>query len=431
MAESCSSNAINGCSTCSPSLSLFGISALTNVSKIGFTCLNSIPDGKVYWNKTEKTKDTSAMQGEGSGGYPNSQAQLSAKEKANGSCNSSNKYFYAYRITKYGEVQFDMGYSTNTQGNGNSSWDPNGAFQYYFCDAYYDECTCEPTSSGGGGTISTNKQPFEEETSSNSGTIDCGPGPGRVWGGSCNSRSVGASQYSCYESSSEDVSCTTSTTTSTGSDSLNNAMLYLCGGLYARTLECRTDPSNLSCYRAMLYSKSRNYNTSNVTNISNDKDLDFFFGIAVSSVNTKIDIYEFNKPQNSNGDNCGEGKDACWEGAGSFQIADNNLDDPNATSTTAQKLKFKIGTPKEEFNKEYKSVSGKVYFYYDGDGKTPCCDEDFDGTVVKEQDYSISAGETFKNDYFASDAGDFDNNDQSLVGKTINICYTIDNVSFI
>jgi len=167
------------------------------------------------------------------------------------------------------------------------------------------------------------------------------------------------------------------------------------------------------------------------------KQLKDIYALVQSSVSTKIKIYENNQPHNCAEAICGDGgKDDCWGGAGSFQIADNNLDDPAATSTTAQKLKFKIGTRKEEFNKEYKSVSGKIKFYIQSEkdaeeGRTPCCNDDFSGTVVKEQDYSISAGETFKNDYFASDAGDFDNNDQSQVGKTINICYTIKNVSFI
>ena len=161
------------------------------------------------------------------------------------------------------------------------------------------------------------------------------------------------------------------------------------------------------------------------------KDLNFFYNIAKQIVNIKIQILEENKPQNCNEGTCGEGKDACWGSASSFSITDNNLDDSNAASTTAQKLKFKIAASKQGFDKTYKSVSGKVKFYYGGTGgKTPCCDDDFDGTVVKETGYSISAGSTFKNDYFASDAGDFDNDDQSHVGETISICYTVDNISF-
>jgi hypothetical protein len=174
-------------------------------------------------------------------------------------------------------------------------------------------------------------------------------------------------------------------------------------------------------------------NATTTTSINDKRDLSFFYNLCQSSVSTKIGILEANQPQNCDGTTCGEGKDACWGGGGCFGISDNNLDDPNAASTTAQKLKFKIATIKEGFDKKYKSVSGKVKFYYGGtDGKTPCCDDDFDGTVVKEAGYSISSGSsTFKNDYLASDAGDFDNNDQTHVGETICPCITIDNVSLI
>jgi hypothetical protein len=167
--------------------------------------------------------------------------------------------------------------------------------------------------------------------------------------------------------------------------------------------------------------------------LSNEITLSKLFNICNQATSIKIDNYETNLPYSCNGTKCGTGKkDDCWDGAGSFSIADNNLDDPTATSTTSQKLKFKVAVFKEGFNKEYQRVSGKVYFYYGGtDGKTPCCSSDFDGTVVKEAGYSISDSSlTFKDDYLAVDCGEFDNDDQTLVGQTINICYTVDNISF-
>ena len=68
-------------------------------------------------------------------------------------------------------------------------------------------------------------------------------------------------------------------------------------------------------------------------------------------------------------------------------------------------------------------------FYYGGtNGKTPCCDDDFDGTVVKEQGYSLSTGSTFKEDYYAADGGEVTN--ESLEDEQLSYCYTIDNISF-
>lgn len=174
------------------------------------------------------------------------------------------------------------------------------------------------------------------------------------------------------------------------------------------------------------------YSYNMTTTISDIKNLSFFYDLCKSSVSTKISILESNNPQNCAQDTCGEGRDACWVAAGGFSIADNNLDDPNASSTTSQKLKFKIAAPKEGFSKTYKSISGRVIFYYGGTGgKTPCCDNDFDGTIAEERSYSISASSIFKDNYFAVDCGEFDNDDQSLVGETINICYTVDKIQFI
>ena len=164
-------------------------------------------------------------------------------------------------------------------------------------------------------------------------------------------------------------------------------------------------------------------------------DLQFIHGLCESSVSTKIGILTNNRSQNCNGSKCGNGnKDDCWGFylQEYFFLNDNNLDDPNANSTNFQKLKFKMATIKEGFDKTYKSVSGTVKFYYGGtDGKNPCCNDDFDGTVLKETGYSISAGSTFKNNYLASDAGDIDNSDQSAVGEAIYICSTVDSVEFI
>lgn len=175
--------------------------------------------------------------------------------------------------------------------------------------------------------------------------------------------------------------------------------------------------------------------SSDSTTLSGEKSLSFFYGLARSSANKKYTILRSNGAQNANGDKCGNGgQDDCWGGGGCFGISDNNLDvSPEPCGTTAQKIAFKIATLKEGFDKKYKSVSGKVKFYYGGtEGKTPCCNDDFDGTVVKETGFSISASSsTFKDDYLASDAGDIDNSDQSHVGETICPCYTIDNASFL
>jgi hypothetical protein len=189
--------------------------------------------------------------------------------------------------------------------------------------------------------------------------------------------------------------------------------------------ECENEPGEFECGRFLRCDDKQDY--------TSEKNLEFFYGLAQSSASKKVDILKDNKPQNCAGTTCGEGKDACWQlyTAPYFFITDNNLDDPNANSTTSQKLKFKVTVLKEGFDKTYKSVSGTVKFYYGGTGgKNPCCNDDFDGTVVKEGGYSISTDSTFKNNLLASDGVDLDNSDQSAVGQNIYVCTTIDNISF-
>lgn len=192
---------------------------------------------------------------------------------------------------------------------------------------------------------------------------------------------------------------------------------------------CEFEPFEGDCGRFLRCKDDQSY--------TDQKNLQFFNSLAQSSVSQKIDILTNNESSDCHGAKCGNlQKDDCWGGGGCFTISDNNLDDPEANMTTSQKLKFKIGIEKEGFDETYKSISGKVKFYIPSEQdieeeRTPCCNDDFSGTVVKEAGYSISADLTFKNDYLASDAGDFDNNDQSHAGEAICPCYTIDSISFV
>jgi hypothetical protein len=378
MAESCSSNIPNGCQVCGPGLVLFQLSASTSQNMVGKGCLNGDNPSpkKVYFSESSNA----------SFNYNGSDNIIDL------SVNDTASYVYTENITCFIDV-YGVIICTSTLSSNNS-----------YSDNYHDKYN----GSSSAGSINCSKAPRKSS---------CEPDPETkcYLGGDCAKNPEfgcpdGPEGWNCLQETCNDsLSCTSHTRSGSESSSISNQFYYAQG--------------------SGSYSFRRT--------ISSTKNLSYFYDLCKSSVSTKISILTNNKPQNCAKTKCGDGgKDDCWGGAACFGIVDNNLDDPNATSTTSQKLKFKIGILKKEFNEEYKSVSGKIKFYIQSEkdaeeGRTPCCNDDFSGTVVKEQDYSISAGETFKNDYFASDAGDFDNNDQSLVGKTINICYTIDKVSFI
>jgi hypothetical protein len=127
------------------------------------------------------------------------------------------------------------------------------------------------------------------------------------------------------------------------------------------------------------------------------------------------------------GCNCGEGKDACWGAFSSFTIAN--------PTVTISKAALKIGVIKEGFNKEYKSVGGTVKFYIPSsedveEDRTPCCSDDFSGTVVKEVGYSLGGSDFKEGAFLATDIGELSNT-SGPVGGIVVACITIDDVSFI
>ena len=374
MPGSCSSNVLNGCAACGPSLFLFQLSASTSQGMVGKGCLNGDNPSpkKVYFSESSNA----------SFNYNGSDNIIDL------SVNDTASYAYTENITCFSDP-YGVIICTSTLSSNNS-----------YSDNYSDK---NGGSSSSSGSINCSKAPRKSS---------CEPDPETkcYLGGDCAKNPEfgcpgGPEGWNCLQETCNDsLSCTSHTRNGSESSFISNEFYYAQG--------------------SGSYSFQRT--------ISSTKNLSYFYDLCQSSVSVKINILKNNEPQNCAGTTCGGGKDDCWGSAGCFGIADNNLDDPNASSTTAQKLKFKIGTIKEGFDKKYKSVSGKVKFYYGGEEDTnPCCNSDFSGTVVKEAGYSISAGETFKNDYLASDAGDFDNSNQSLVGETICPCVTVDDVSFI
>ena len=309
---------------------------------VGFTCLNTENNGKFYWSKENGSNASSSYTITAQGGLPYNWGNGYLSYIDNGGCVHEELNYYAYRIDEYGNIEIDTGYNISNIGDGGYSFDTNQDYRDYFCDPYYDECTCPPYEGGDGGKNSSSKEPFGEPQSQEDGTIYCGPGIGRVWTGTCNNRSVGASAYSCNENSSYNSDCTTEVTSTSGSDSLTNAMATTCGVAYIRTLECRTDPSQPTCFRGIPTFLSRNYNTNSFTKLADEKDWSFFFGLAKQSSTAKLAILKNNEPQNSNGDICGDGgSEECWSTWNGTSVTDTG-EGAGSTSATSQKWETRV-----------------------------------------------------------------------------------------
>jgi hypothetical protein len=378
MPGSCSSSELNGCASCGPNLNLFVLNASTSQEKVGFGCLNGDFSNDPFGSKI------------GSGGKSRNAADNVICYSSNTSLNYSHNEKYSYAIDEFGIIAIglnaviSMNFS-DYAGDGCDIYIDGTAVGSYFYQSVAKKNSCEEdriTQDGNLGSVP--------------GNLYCTPNPGPV-------------SPDCSESCNNIDTCTISSSQ------------------YTNQCDASTDVSGFTYWANSSLSEYIRFS------LNENKNLSFFYNLCKSSVEKKMSLLESNGPQNCQNERCGDGKkDDCWGSASPFSIVDNNLDDPNANSTTSQKLKFKIAAPKEEFGKKYKSISGRVIFYYGGtEGKTPCCDDDFDGTIVEEKSYSISSGPTFKDDYFAVECGGFDNDDQSLVGETINICYTIDNIYFI
>jgi hypothetical protein len=388
MANLCSSSQLNGCANCGSNLSLFAISTSVSQAKFGYACLDESAGGPFLATSTSSNLNSQGIETLICGA-DNTLCSYSFSSRLN------------YGVDSYGQIFIGT----------------NSSLLYSYNSYFKDGCgSCSPpnesfsTDNYSSQTISKRNACEEDKTTSSDPF-----GPPNLCMVPCDSPGC-SNSYSCEK------------VINTDSDSTNF------DGIFTPTPPCTDcDGNPIICPPPFGYSVTSNLSANIIQSVSNICTLSLVYGLCKSSAEVKISLLESNGPQDCQNGKCGDGKkDDCWGSASPFSIVDNNLDDPNANSTTSQKLKFKIAAPKEGFDKKYKSISGRVILYYGGtEGKTPCCDDDFDGTVVGENSYSISAGQTFKDDYFAANCGAFDNDDQSSVGETINICYTIDRITFI
>jgi hypothetical protein len=160
-----------------------------------------------------------------------------------------------------------------------------------------------------------------------------------------------------------------------------------------------------------------NFNQSRVS-LEGELYLPFFNNLAKTSVEKKIS----------------KKTDSDYELTGSFSFLSNNLDNPTATTTSSELIRFKAGVSKDDMDKRIKKIEGTVFFYTGGSDPSisPCCACGcFDGTILKEQKVTLISSSPVLGDdraVFVADLNSYDY--QDYVGQTIKTCGIRDKVEY-
>jgi hypothetical protein len=131
---------------------------------------------------------------------------------------------------------------------------------------------------------------------------------------------------------------------------------------------------------------------------------------------------------------CGNGKrDDCWEIFANSISFMPDIDEPSCTAGNTQ-IKLKIATYAQDFLKKYSTIGGTVYVYAGGTGgKTPCCNQDFDGLIEKSYDFKINGDNNFNPnglELTADDLGILNSKDYSEA-VTFNVCVSVKSIKFL
>jgi hypothetical protein len=167
---------------------------------------------------------------------------------------------------------------------------------------------------------------------------------------------------------------------------------------------------------------------------------DLLFPLAKDAVPKKLEIYENNLPQDSQGNKCqGEnyGPNGCYgfpaPNAGfaydTLHAPTGLQDNSPSYSVITQKWRVRLGDT-ENFVKNNLSEKYTLYvYYYTGENPdtsiTPCCNSCncFDGIILKQKDITLTYNNNKKGDYILSqDYLEFDNFDYSGPSKNLYYC---------
>jgi hypothetical protein len=404
------------CENCGPALSIYGIGASAQFSAGAYGCVGegSLPEGTLgYSNYSSQCSSSS-----GSSANLDATADIAEGTKwifknnsqSEGNGNFSENSTINRKVDKYGSYIENTIYKSTFDANSSSSFD---GLTDYAC------------SFPGG----TSKSSSMQQGKIKCFTVPCPEPP------TCKPPSTPCGYIKCEPSCSSSYNSTTTfKTCAGGGDSFSQSGTGEdCGGVGSCNTQGGCTQVQCNEQTQSSYDDSYSSETVNAVDIGSSQSSvnckksvsgvvtrQMMKGYSMSSVNTRMGIYETNRAQNVCGTKCGEDNDACWGGANGFEVID------NTNSSYYSRIKLKIAADKEAM-KDYSSVEGKSYFY---ENTVPsCCG---DGSPIFESTFTIGKTPNFKNNTLCATAFYNLDNDQSQAykGSTIVWCAKITKVNF-
>lgn len=220
-------------------------------------------------------------------------------------------------------------------------------------------------------------------------------------------------------------------------DNFNNSPWYgSCGGGDLKSESCsfrryssNADPGcNESCG---LSAQS----LTAIENLNGLQTLEQRYSVYAVQISNKIFELVKNNSPHSDGiggiTQCGDGaKDDCWGIVESIFFSP----DINGCNASNSQIALKVAVSSEDFSKKYASIKGKVILYSGGTGgKTPCCNDDFDGTIENEYSFNLDGSSNFTPNGLELSAQDLGSLNSANYNEsvTFNICVSIEKIKFL
>ena len=221
-------------------------------------------------------------------------------------------------------------------------------------------------------------------------------------------------------------------------DSNNVSPWYgVCGGGTTSEVTCNriVDDYDTGCGE----NKSGNMKGHHILTLSANADLETRYNNFAKNISNIIfNLKKTNKSHHIGGGIiglCGSGRvDDCWSIISGIGFSAPDVQELYCTGSNYQ-IALKIAISSEDFiEKGYAYIKGKVILYSGGTGgKTPCCNDDFDGTPLGEYTFTLNGENNFNPNNIklnAQDLGELNSADY-FENMSISICITITEIQFL
>lgn len=210
-----------------------------------------------------------------------------------------------------------------------------------------------------------------------------------------------------------------------------------CGGGTTSEVTCNrtVDDYDTECGE----NKSGNTKGHHILTLSADQSLQDRYDAFAKNISNKIfSLKKTNQQHHIGGGNIGVcesgGVDDCWSIISEIGFSAPDVQEEYCTASNYQ-IALKIAISSEDFTKKgYASIKGKVRLYTGGTGgKTPCCSDDFDGTILEEYNFTLNGQNNFNPNNIklnAQDLGELNSADY-FEDMSISICITITEIQFL